>query len=136
MQGGYANLKQSYDNYKFVGSLEKRFFDDQDFGVFVQGSMERRNLSSNVLGVAYSLRDKTHGDAGIPDLTSMNLRDVYRKRDRLGGIAGPGLRALHRRYRVRELLQLERHEGAQPGPVDLRRSPTICTSRRARTTTS
>ena len=29
-------------------------------------------------------RDKTHGDAGIPDLTSMNLRDVYRQRDRLG----------------------------------------------------
>ncbi len=84
VQGGYANLKQNYDNYKFVGSLEKRFFDQQDFGVFVQGSMERRNLSSNVLGVGYTLRDKTHGDAGIPDLTSMNLRDVYRQRDRLG----------------------------------------------------
>ena len=56
VQGGYANLKQSYDNYKFVGSLEKRFFDEQEFGVFVQASMERRNLSSNVLGVGYTLQ--------------------------------------------------------------------------------
>ena len=84
IQGGYANLKNSYNNYRFVGSLEKRFFEDQSFGVFVQGSAEKRNLSSNVLGVQYTLRDKTHGDAGIPELTSMRLTDVYRERQRLG----------------------------------------------------
>lgn len=83
-QGGYTDLKNSRDNFKFVGSLEKRFF-DQAFGVFVQASSEKRNLSSNVLGVNYSLADKTHGDAGIPDLSSMTLTDVFRKRERLGG---------------------------------------------------
>ena len=47
-QGGYTKLKTSYDNYKFVGSIEKRFV-DQSFGVFILGSAEKRNLSSNVL---------------------------------------------------------------------------------------
>ncbi len=64
--------------------MEKRFSDDK-FGVFLQGSAERRNLSANELGVSYVLNDKSHGDAGIPDLTSMTLTDVYRDRKRLGG---------------------------------------------------
>jgi len=84
VQGGYGNLKDNYGNYKVSGSLEKRFFEDQGFGVFVQGSAESRNLSSNTLGVGYSLTDKTHGDAGIPDLTEMSLTDIWRIRERLG----------------------------------------------------
>ncbi len=84
LQGGYGNLKSNYDNYKLSGSLEKRFFEDQSFGVFVQGSAEKRNLSANTLGVSYSLTDKTHGDAGTPDLTSISLADIWRTRERLG----------------------------------------------------
>jgi TonB-dependent receptor len=83
-QGGYNNLKDTYSDYRFVGSLERRFFDDS-FGVFVQASAERRNLSANELGASYSLVDKTHGDAGIPDLQSLDLTDVYRRRERVGG---------------------------------------------------
>jgi hypothetical protein len=67
-----------------VGSIEKRFFDDA-FGVFIQGTSERRNLSANQLGAAYNLTDKDHGDAGIPDLNSLDLSDVFRNRRRLGG---------------------------------------------------
>ena len=81
---GYNNLKDSYNDYKLSGSLEQRFF-EQAFGVFIQASGEQRNLSSNNLGVGYVLNDKDHGDAGIPDLNSITLTDVYRTRNRIGG---------------------------------------------------
>ncbi|MBK7260200.1 MAG: carboxypeptidase-like regulatory domain-containing protein [Ignavibacteriae bacterium] len=81
--GGYNDLKKTYNDYKFVGSLEKRFF-DQAFGVFVQVSSERRNLSNNALGASYSLTQKNLGDIPFPDLTSLSLTDTWRKRERLG----------------------------------------------------
>ena len=81
---GYNNLKDTRNDYKISGSLEQRFF-DQAFGVFIQASGERRNLSSNNLGVGYVLNDKDHGDAGVPDLSSINLTDVFRVRKRIGG---------------------------------------------------
>jgi TonB-dependent receptor len=83
-QTGYNNLKNTKSDYRFVGSLERRFMDDS-FGAFVQVSTEQRNLSSNELGVGYVLNDKDHGDAGIPDLSSMTVTDVYRLRKRVGG---------------------------------------------------
>jgi len=83
-QGGYNNLKNTKSDYRFVGSLERRYVDDK-LGVFIQASSETRNLSANELGVGYDLRDKDHGDAGIPDLSSMQLTDVFRNRKRVGG---------------------------------------------------
>jgi TonB-dependent receptor len=85
-QGGYNQLKKSTDNYRFVGSLEKRFL-DQSLGVFVQASSEKRNLSANVLGASYYLsqgREDPNSNF-TPDLTSVSLTDVFRKRERLGG---------------------------------------------------
>ncbi len=82
--GGYNDLKKTYNDYKFVGSIEKRFFDEA-FGVFFQVSTERRNLSNNALGASYSLTQKNQGDIPFPDLTSLSLTDTYRKRERLGG---------------------------------------------------
>ena len=84
IQGGYSKLRNSYDNYRYAGSLEKRFF-DQSFGVFLQGTAERRNLSSNVMEAHYELEDKNHGDAPFPGLSSMALEDVLRMRERFGG---------------------------------------------------
>jgi TonB-dependent receptor len=86
-QGGYTKLKKSYDNYRLVGSVEKRFFDDQSFGVFLQGSDEKRDLSSNNLSADYTLYDKANGDQGRPEITSLTLNDVFRKRQRFGGTA-------------------------------------------------
>lgn len=83
--GGYTRLKTSYDNYRFVGSIEKRFL-DQSFGVLIQASEEKRNLSSNVLTAEYLLRDKDHGDVAFPILASLALTDVFRTRKRLGGM--------------------------------------------------
>jgi TonB-dependent receptor len=83
-QGGYNDLKNTLNDYRFVGSLERRFM-DESFGVFVQVSAERRNLSANDLGASYSLSDKTHGEAGIPNLVSLDLTDIQRRRERAGG---------------------------------------------------
>ena len=85
LQGGYTKLKESYDNFRMVASLEKRFFEDQSFGVFIQGSDEKRNLSSNSLSAGYTLYDKGNGDAGFPEITGLNLYDTFRKRERYGG---------------------------------------------------
>jgi TonB-dependent receptor len=83
-QYGYNGLKSATNDYLYTASLEKRFADDK-FGVFLQGSAERRNLSANQLGVSYVLNDKSHGDAGIPDLTNITMTDVVRDRKRIGG---------------------------------------------------
>jgi TonB-dependent receptor len=87
-QGGYTQLKNSYDNFRGVASVEKRFFDDQRFGVFVQGSDEKRNLSSNNLGASYTLYTKLappNSDVPYPEITGLTLNDVFRKRQRYGG---------------------------------------------------
>lgn len=83
-QGEYNQLKSTANNYKFSGTLEKRF-DNNNFGVLVQASAEKRNLSDNSLGAGYSLVDKSHGDAGIPDLNDLTLTDTYRIRKRYNG---------------------------------------------------
>ena len=88
MQGGYNQLKRSYDNYKWVASVEHRFFADQSFGVFVQGSDEKRNLSSNNMNASYALTQKLpppFSDIPLPNITGVGISDTFRKRQRLGG---------------------------------------------------
>jgi len=84
IQGGYNDLRQTRDDYKLSGSIEKRFL-DENLGFFLQATSERRNLGSNSLTASYNLADKDHGDAGIPGLEQVNLEDYQRKRERLGG---------------------------------------------------
>jgi hypothetical protein len=82
-QVGYNHLRDSYNNYRLVGSVEKRFLDNS-LGFFIQGNAERRNLSSNAMSAGYGLRDKSHGDAGIPEIDQLSMDDVNRTRERLG----------------------------------------------------
>ncbi len=51
-QGAYNDLMSTYNDYKFVISAEKRFFNDR-FGVFLQGIIHKQNLTSNQLSVSY-----------------------------------------------------------------------------------
>lgn len=83
-QGAYNALKDTHNDYKFVVSAENRYLGNK-FGVYAEASAERRNLSDNELAVDYVLNDKSHGDAGIPDLNSMTLRDAFRIRTRYNG---------------------------------------------------
>ncbi len=70
-QGAYNNLMSTYNDYKFVASIEKRFLDDR-FGVFVQGIAQRQNLTSNQLGGSYYQPDKQDKPDSIV-LGSLNL---------------------------------------------------------------
>lgn len=83
IQGSHNALKKTTNDYLFVGSYEQRFF-DQKLGLFFQGSIEKRDRSSNELDVNYKLNDVTHGDQGVPDLQTLSLKDVYRIREREG----------------------------------------------------
>ncbi len=77
LQGGYNNLSDAYNrynNYKYVGSAEDRFFNDR-LGIFAQIDIERKNLTSNEMGAAY-----THAGNSLTQYytTSLNLYDIPR----------------------------------------------------------
>lgn len=78
-QGGYNNLQNAYNNYKFVGSIEDRFFNER-FGVFAQAVVERVNLTSDQLGAGYELATKNYGVTNPIILDNLNL--VYNPRDK------------------------------------------------------
>jgi len=84
VQGGYNGLTQAYqkyNNYRYVGSLEGRFFDEQ-LGVFAQADLERRNLSSNELGATYTNASSDF----VNYLTSgVGLNAIARDRQRANG---------------------------------------------------
>ncbi len=70
-QGAYNDLMSAYHDYKFVASVEQRFFDDR-LGVFVQGIAQRQNLTSNQLGGSYYQPNKQDKPDSIV-LGSLNL---------------------------------------------------------------
>ncbi len=83
-QGGNNNLKNKYDDYKFVGSFEQRFIDN-NLGIFLQGSVEKKNLSANELNGDYVFKGRLRAtDFGDPSFVSMSLADILRDRDRYG----------------------------------------------------
>lgn len=85
-QGAYNQLKNEANDYKYVASIENRYFNDH-FGVFLQGSMERRNLSDQQFGAAYTVNNVNVnlGDATIPNLDNLTLTDTHRIRKRDDG---------------------------------------------------
>lgn len=85
VQGGYNNLPNAYNyrynNYKFVGNIENRVLNDR-LGIFAQVGIERRNLTSDGLGVGY-----THfGNSTTQYLINgVNLSNIPRDRRRYNG---------------------------------------------------
>lgn len=80
-QGGYDGLQNTYNDYKFVGSGEKRFANDK-FGLFAEYDMEKIDLTSNVLGASYALKSANLYSTNPVYITSLNLTDVPRTRNR------------------------------------------------------
>ena len=83
-QGGYNNLSDVYNkwnNYKYVGSVEDRFFKER-LGIFAQIDVERKNLSSNEMGASY---DQLYHDYVSYQTTGINLYDISRDRQRYNG---------------------------------------------------
>ncbi len=83
-EGGYNGLKavsNKYNNYRYVGSVEGRFFENL-LGVFAQADLERRNLGSNEFGATYTNLGNSHSEY----LTNgVSLNDVARDRQRANG---------------------------------------------------
>ncbi len=83
-QGGYKDIQNAYGNYKFAGSIGDRFLND-DFGVFVQGIVERVNLTADQLGGSYDIQTKKFGVPNPVILNSLNLSFNPRDRRRYDG---------------------------------------------------
>lgn len=81
-QGGYNNLVNTYNDYKFVGSIEKRFLDNR-FGVFAQGIVQRQNLTSDQFGATYYIPNIAKPDQIA--LSSLNLYFYPREEQRYDG---------------------------------------------------
>lgn len=82
-EGGYNGLKNTRNDYRLVASLENRFF-DESFGVFVQGSLERRNLSDNTMSASLMLLNKAPDYSGLPAVGAIVVNDNFRTRERKG----------------------------------------------------
>lgn len=83
-QGAYNGLENApnkFNNFKTIALAEGRFL-DESFGVFAQADIERRNLTSNDLGAAY-----TNLGSEIPKYItqSLNLNHIPRDRRRVNG---------------------------------------------------
>lgn len=78
---GLSNANNKYNNYKYVGSVENRFFSNK-LGVFALLDIERRNLTSNELGATYDHKanSKTEYIA-----STLNLNMIPRDRKRYNG---------------------------------------------------
>ena len=80
-QGMHNDLRNTYNDNKFVVDLSNRFFRDQ-FGVLMQVDLENRNRGSNEVGTGYYLQGATLDTANPLFLSSLNLNDWIRLNDR------------------------------------------------------
>jgi TonB-dependent receptor len=79
-QGGYNNLMTTYNDYKFVASVEQRFLDDR-FGVFLQGVAQKQNLTSNAFGGSYYIPNKQlRPDSVVLGSLSLTFSPVQQRR--------------------------------------------------------
>ncbi|MDP4196565.1 MAG: TonB-dependent receptor [Bacteroidota bacterium] len=84
LQGGYNDLKNTYSDYKIVGNGSNRFFDDK-LGVFAQIDIEKKNLNANAMGAGYILNSPVVNKVNQVYISSLNLDDIRRDRNRYGG---------------------------------------------------
>lgn len=78
---GLSNAYNKYDNYKYVPSVEGRFFGER-LGAFLQANLERRNLTSNEFGASYANKS---ADPINYITQSINLNYISRDRQRTNG---------------------------------------------------
>ena len=80
LQGGYNGIDKSLNNYKIMGGVSDRFFNNS-LGVFAQLDVERRNRSSHEFGANYAMDDLILRKVYF---TSLDLQDIYRIKQRYG----------------------------------------------------
>lgn len=52
-EGGYNQLGNSYNNYRFVGQVSNRFFDNQ-LGIHLDAKIEQKDIPSDIFNAGYS----------------------------------------------------------------------------------
>ncbi len=73
-QGGYDHLQNSLGDYKFSGTIEKRFFHNR-FGILAQALVQRLNLTGDTYGASFNLQKPTnYSNPGQMIATSLNLQ--------------------------------------------------------------
>jgi TonB-dependent receptor len=83
-QGGYTALQQTYGNYKFVGNVSNRFFDNR-LGIMLGFNTDRYDRSADKFNGDYSLEIDPADGIRKPQVTALNLREETIDRSRLGG---------------------------------------------------
>ncbi len=80
-QGGYGNLTNSYNNYKFTAAVGDRFFNNR-FGILVNGVVEGVDLTDDKLGTSYELRQTPPSatDPLLLDDLTLTFNPRYRHR--------------------------------------------------------
>lgn len=71
-QGGYDNLQGTYNNYKFFGSIGKRFFNNK-FGILAQVVVQKQNLTADIFGGSYGNTKSNYYNPGPIIMNSLNL---------------------------------------------------------------
>ena len=84
VQDTYNHLRNSYDNYMFVGSISNRFFQNK-LGVFLQGNIERKDRGSNQMGASYYMLTHDVNRINPIRLENLYLTNTFRDRRRYGG---------------------------------------------------
>ncbi|HEX9652074.1 MAG TPA: carboxypeptidase-like regulatory domain-containing protein, partial [bacterium] len=83
-QGVNNGLRNSYDDYKVVGSVDHRFFNNKLGALFLVDA-ESRARDSETLSADYILTNPKLNQVNTTYVNSILLQDIYRKKDRLGG---------------------------------------------------
>lgn len=84
IQGGYNQLRNSYNDYKVVAGAGNRYFSDR-LGIFAQIDVEKRNRSSQSIGAGYSTPAIKPGEVNRIEIVSLNHNDIIRSKQRYGG---------------------------------------------------
>jgi len=87
-QSGYTAKSQNYGNYRGVGSMSARFFDDQ-LGVYVLGNLESYDRNADNMGAGYQIAENVVGANGYypVQVTNITLNRRLETRKRYGGNA-------------------------------------------------
>ncbi|MFA6455177.1 MAG: TonB-dependent receptor [Bacteroidota bacterium] len=84
-QGNHNRLKSTSNDYKVVASYEQRFWENS-FGLFAQGTVEKKNLSSNELNADFRFDGAINvASTNLPEYKGMSVSDILRDRRRYGG---------------------------------------------------
>ncbi|MCG8607320.1 TonB-dependent receptor, partial [bacterium] len=77
-QGGYNDLRDKFEDYKFVLAGSNRFF-NQKLGIFANVDVERKDRSDNSAFAGYEIQDE------FAIANSLGFQDINRTRKRFGG---------------------------------------------------